>query len=106
MSLLACLPLRRVFRRTDVDDNGSRISFNLKEASKQSDYFNTESFSADTEQFLQDGSNFTQVPSHYKFMTYTNDEGEFVIHNVPTGTQTMVFEVDMFKQGLTKDEIS
>jgi len=91
---------------TDVDDNGSRISFNLKEASKQSDYFNTESFSADTEQFLQDGSNFTQVPSHYKFMTYTNDEGEFVIHNVPTGTQTMVFEVDMFKQGLTKDEIS
>lgn len=91
---------------TDVDDNGSRISLNLKEASVSSDYFNAESFSADTQQFLQEGSNFTQVPSHYKFMTYTNEEGEFVIHNVPTGTQTMVFEVDMFKQGLTKDEIS
>ena len=91
---------------TDVDENGSRISLNVKQGSDVSDYFNAESFSADTQQFLQDASNFTQVPSHYKYMTYTNDEGEFVIHNVPVGTQTVIFEVDMFKQGLTKDEIA
>jgi hypothetical protein len=91
---------------TDVDENGSRISLNLQRGSVPEDYFNAESFSADTQQYLQSGENFTQVPSHYKYMSYTNDEGEFVIHNVPVGTQTLVFEVDMFKQGLTKDEIS
>lgn len=46
------------------------------------------------------------MPAYYKYVTTTNEEGEFVIHNVPTGTQTIFFEVDLFKQGLTQDEIA
>lgn len=91
---------------TSVDENGNRITFNLKEGSTRQDYFNNESFSADTQNILASGSHFETVPEHYKYMTYTNEEGEFVIHNVPTGTQTLVFEVDLFKQGMTKDEIA
>ena len=91
---------------TDVDDNGNRITFNLREGSELIEYFNAESFSADTQGILASGSEFETVPEHYKYMTYTNNEGEFVIHNVPVGTQTLVFEVDIFKQGLTKDEIA
>lgn len=91
---------------TSFDENGNRITLNLLEGSPRIFYFNDESFSADTQQFLQSGSQFVTVPNHYKHMTYTNQEGEFVLHNVPTGTQTLIFEVDMFKQGLTKDEIA
>jgi len=91
---------------TGVDANGNRITFNLREGSERQDYFNNESFSSDTQTILASGSQFETVPEHYKYITYTNDEGEFVIHNVPVGTQTLMFEVDMFKQGLTKDEIA
>jgi hypothetical protein len=39
-------------------------------------------------------------------MTKTNDEGEFVLYDVPIGNQIVVFEVDLLKQGLTRDEIA
>ena len=89
-----------------TDDDGNRITLNLKEYSPASLYFNEQSYSADTGSDLHSGYAFTAVPAFYKYVTTTNDEGEFVLHNVPTGTQTIFFEVDLFKQGLTQDEIA
>lgn len=111
------IPLKRVpigiFNPTETyptpvssDENGNRITMNLRESSERSSYFNVHSFTADTTSFLRSGYEFNTVPEHYKYVTETNDEGEFVLHNVPIGTQTLFFEVDLFKQGLTYDEIA
>jgi len=87
-----------------LDDNGDRFFMNLKESSTQSQYFDSLSFNED-QKFLKTASQFVTVPDKYKFVTVTNDNGEFVIYNAPIGNQTIVFEADLFKQGLTKDEI-
>lgn len=89
-----------------TDDNGNRITLNLQESSTAASYFNIQSYTADTTNYLRSGSEFTAVPACYKYVTTTNEEGEFVLHNIPTGTQTLFFEVDLFKQGLTQDEIA
>lgn len=89
-----------------TDANGNRITLNLRESSPASSYFNIQSYTADTTSYLRSGSEFTAVPAYYKYVTTTNEEGEFVLHNVPIGTQTLFFEVDLFKQGLTQDEIA
>ncbi len=111
------IPLRNVpigiFNATEefpspasTDDNGNRITLNLKESTNAASYFNIQSYTADTTSYLRSGSEFTAVPEYYKYVTTTNEEGEFVLHNVPIGTQTLFFEVDLFKQGLTQDEIA
>jgi hypothetical protein len=89
-----------------VTDNGDRIFLNLKESADPSEYFNIESFNFDSDKLLRSGSQFDSVPDQYKYITKTNDEGEFVIYDVPIGTQIVVFEVDLLKQGLTRDEIA
>lgn len=89
-----------------VTDNGDRIFLNLKESSQQNEYFNTESFDLDKNKLLRSASQFTTVPDQYKYVTTTNDEGEFVIYDAPIGTQIVMFEVDLLKQGLTRDEIA
>lgn len=89
-----------------VTDNGDRIFLNLKESADPSEYFNIESFNLDKDKLLRSGSQFDSVPDQYKYITKTNDEGEFVIYDVPIGTQIVVFEVDLLKQGLTRDEIA
>lgn len=91
---------------TSMDSNGDRIFLNIKESSSEDEYFNFESFSADTGQYLKSASQFKNVPDHYKYITTTNENGEFIIYDVPVGNQIAVFEVDLFKQGLTKDEIA
>ena len=89
---------------TSLDDDGNRISLNLTQSSPLAAYFNTESFDNDL-LYLQNGSAFTSVPDQYKYVTFTNENGEFIIYDVPIGEQVLMFEVDLFKQGLTKDEI-
>lgn len=91
---------------TSVTDNGDRLFLNLKESAKEEDYFNIESFALDKDELLRSASQFTTVPDQYKYITTTNDEGEFVIYDVPVGSQIAVFEVDLLKQGLTRDEIA
>jgi hypothetical protein len=91
---------------TSVDVNGDRLFLNNKENSDPDEYFNIESFSADTNDYLRSVSHFTTVPDQYKYITTTNENGEFIIYDVPIGSQIAVFEVDLFKQGLTKDEIA
>jgi len=111
------IPLRNVpvgvFNASDdyptsssVSDNGDRIFLNLKEGANQSDYFNIDSFNFDKNELLRTGSEFSSVPEQYKYITKTNDEGEFVLYDIPIGTQIVVFEVDLLKQGLTRDEIA
>jgi len=87
-------------------DDGDRIFLNLKESSERDSYFNEESFNLDKDVLLRSASKFTTVPEHYKYVTTTNDEGEFVIYNAPIGSQIVMFEVDLMKQGLTRDEIA
>lgn len=87
-----------------LDENGDRFFMNLRESSIQSEYFNVESFTSDT-RYLKSQSDFLTVPEKFKYITTTNENGEFVIYNAPVGSQTLVLEVDLFKQGLTKDEI-
>jgi hypothetical protein len=91
---------------TSTDINGDRLYLNNKENSYPDEYFNIESFSADTNEYLRSVSQFTTVPDQYKYITTTNENGEFIIYDVPIGSQIAVFEVDLFKQGLTKDEIA
>lgn len=91
---------------SSVSDNGDRLFLNVKESSVQNDYFNIESFDFDKNELLRSASQFTEVPEQYKYITTTNDEGEFVIYDAPIGSQIAVFEVDLLKQGLTRDEIA
>ena len=89
-----------------VTENGDRIFLNIKESINQGEYFNIESFNFDKDKLLRSGSQFASVPEQYKYITKTNDEGEFVLYDIPIGNQVVVFEVDLLKQGLTRDEIS
>lgn len=91
---------------TDLNDDGDRLFLNIKESAKEEEYFNYQSFTADTEYFLRSASEFTSVPPQYEYITKTNDNGEFVIYNAPIGTQIVVFEIDLLKQGLTKEEVA
>lgn len=87
-----------------LDNNGDRFFMNIKESSEPSQYFDFTAYTED-QKFLKSQSEFLVVPDKFKYTTITNDNGEFVIYNAPVGNQVVVFEVDLFKQGLTKDEI-
>jgi hypothetical protein len=87
-----------------VDNNGDRFYMNLKESSNLNQYFDSLAYDED-QKFLKSGVGFLTPPAQFKYVTITNEQGEFVIYDAPIGNQTVVFEVDLFKQGLTKDEI-
>jgi hypothetical protein len=89
-----------------TDENGDRLSLNIKEAANPNQYFNNYSYFSDYNQYLKSADSFSAVPAQYKYVTLTNDNGEFVLYDIPVGQQTAIFEVDLFKQGLTKDEIA
>lgn len=91
---------------TSQDDNGDRIFLNLKESSVPNQYFNIQSYSADNNLYLRSGSAFSGIPAQYKYVTKTNENGEFVIYDAPIGSQTLIFEVDLLKQGLTPEEVA
>lgn len=89
-----------------TDDNGDRLTLNIKEAASPNQYFNNYSYFSDYNQYLKSADSFSAVPAQYKYVTRTNENGEFILYDVPVGQQTAIFEVDLFKQGLTKDEIA
>lgn len=101
-----------VFKTTDefpdtssVDDNGNRIVLNLKENSDESQYFDDDTFLF-AQDFLTSTEQLKSIPDKYRYTALTNENGEFVIYDVPTGAQTFMLEIDLLKQGLTKDEVS
>jgi hypothetical protein len=89
-----------------TDENGDRLSLNIKEAANPNQYFNNYSYFSDYNQYLKSADSFSAVPAQYKYVTLTNENGEFILYDIPIGQQTAIFEVDLFKQGLTKDEIA
>ena len=95
---------------TSKDDDGNRIRLNIKENSKEKQYFNSESFLTDvgsgtTEGFLKKDKSAI-IPEKFKYSTITNEEGEFLLTDLPSGQQTFMFEVDLLKQGMTHDEVA
>lgn len=89
-----------------TDDNGDRLTLNIKESATPSDYFDNLSYYTDYNNYLRSAESFSAVPAQYKYITKTNENGEFILYDVPVGEQIAIFEVDLFKQGLTKDEIA
>lgn len=90
---------------TSQDDNGDRIFLNLKESSDPSEYINIQSYNTDN-LYLRSSPLLSGIPTQYKYVTKTNENGEYVIHNAPVGSNIVVYEVDLLKQGLTKDEVA
>jgi len=98
---------------SSLDDNGDRFYMNLKETSGPNIYFSPATATTsnipitylEDQKFLKSNSDLLSVPEKFKFITITNENGEFVIYNAPIGNNIVVFEVDLFKQGLSKDEI-
>jgi len=107
-----------------TDDNGNRIQMNFlnndPEANEQFNYViaheGTDLYSTNRsdvksksyefdQQFLSSSDNLESMPEHYKIVTKTNDNGEFILYDVPTSTQILFFEVDLLKQGMTKEEV-
>lgn len=95
-----------------VDENGNRIQLNLFEnltsvngANNLPSYGSFQSYLTDATFSPKDLGNDT-IPAKYKYTSLTNEFGEFVIHNIPTGQQTLMLEVDLLKQGLEPEEVA
>lgn len=110
---------------SSVDNDGDRIRLNITENSEDqsmiinentnedSVYFNKQSYWTDfgngelkIPRLIKEDVNSVNIPDKYTYGTITNEDGEFIITDVPIGPQTLVFEVDLLKQGLTHDEIA
>ncbi len=90
---------------SDIDIDGNRLSLNVISSAKPQDYFDQISYETDLN-YLRDYSSVENIPNHFKYTCTTNDNGEFILYDIPVGLQTFVFEVDLLKQGLSKDEVS
>ena len=95
-----------------VDENGNRIELNLFEnltsvngPNNLTSYGSFQSYLTDVTYSPKDLGNDT-IPPKYKYTSLTNEFGEFVLHNIPTGQQTLMLEVDLLKQGLEPEEVA
>jgi hypothetical protein len=92
-----------------VDQNGNRIRLNLFENIQTNNllqsYGSFQSFLTDVKNSPKDYENDT-IPAKYKYTTVTNDYGEFVLHGIPVGQQTLMIEIDLLKQGLEPEEVA
>ena len=92
-----------------VDQDGNRIRMNLFDNIKSNNilqsYGSFQSFLTDVKYSPKDYQNDT-IPSKYKYTSLTNENGEFVLHGVPVGQQTLMVEIDLLKQGLEPEEVA
>jgi len=91
-----------------VDQDGNRIRMNLFEnlnSNNITSYGSFQSFLTDTKYSPKDVENDT-IPPKYKYTSLTNENGEFVLHGVPVGQQTLMVEIDLLKQGLEPEEVA
>ena len=122
------IPLREIpfaiFNPTDkfptinsVDDNGNRLRMYFQDKSvgwpNENYYTNPFSHEFDKEFLLEKesylfdaNSREKKMPDEFLFSTLTNENGEFILNNIPTGPQTLMFEVDLLQQGLSKEEVA
>jgi hypothetical protein len=92
-----------------VDQDGNRIRMNLFENLNSNNilksYGSFQSFLTDTKYSPKDVENDT-IPPKYKYTSLTNENGEFVLHGIPVGQQTLMVEIDLLKQGLEPEEVA
>jgi hypothetical protein len=95
-----------------TDEDGNRIRLNLYETLPQIDspfdlkgYSSFQAYLTDVSYSTKDNSN-PSIPEQYRYTTITNERGEFILHNVPTGQQTLMIEVDLLKFGLDPEEVA
>ena len=110
---------------SSVDENGNRVSLNIFQNTNSNQYANIESFIFDlgkdkaeiklgnplpekysTVEPILYSTEYLNVPEKFKYSTITNENGEFILQNIPIGNQVLMFEVDLLKQGMTKDEVA
>jgi hypothetical protein len=108
-----------------VDGDGNRVRLNLIQNSELEDYADLDSFVVEygkqnAEKKLNQTLNSRfdsqigtlksieslEVPEYFKYSTITNENGEFIIENVPIGPNVLMFEVDLLKQGMTRSEVA
>jgi hypothetical protein len=108
-----------------IDGDGNRVRLNLIQNSELEDYVDLDSFifeygTEKAEKKLNKNLNSRfdsqlgvlksieslEVPEYFKYSTITNENGEFIIEDVPIGPNTLMFEVDLLKQGMTKSEVA
>lgn len=89
---------------SSLNEDGDRFFLNINENTKEELYFDQLAYFLD-KGFLRSASEFKSTPEKFKYVTITNENGEFILYDVPVGNQMVVFEIDLFKQGLTHDEI-
>lgn len=94
------------------DEEGNRIRLNLYETIPQVNntynlkgYSSFQSYLTDITYSKKDNDNKT-IPEEYRYTTVTNERGEFILQNIPTGQQTLMIEVDLLKFGLEPEEIA
>jgi hypothetical protein len=108
-----------------IDGDGNRVRLNLIQNSELEDYsdldsfifeYGTEKAEKKLNQILNPRFNSQvgtlksieslEVPEYFKYSTITNENGEFILENVPIGPNVLMFEVDLLKQGMTKSEVA
>ena len=107
------IPLRNVpimiFNQTNTNvttinpAQGGRTPLNMIQNSDRSHYTNDFSYNFD-QQILPDVKT-KNVTDTYQYSTMTNENGEYILVDVPTGVQTLIIEIDLLKQGLTQEEV-
>lgn len=109
---------KKISSVSDVDNNGNRIKLNFKDIESQfpepSFYANETMYNFDFNNYLEDKYDYISnpndsvisMPEEFKHTVLTNENGEFIIHDVPVGPQVLMFDVDLLQQGLTTDEVA
>ena len=86
-----------------TDDNNARIPLNMQQNSPRELYF--DDFSYNFDKGILPSVNTKNSGEKYRYSTLTNEKGEFLLTDVPVGVQTVIFEVDLLKQGLSTEEV-
>ena len=88
---------------TNLTEGDSRTPLNMLQNSSRNFY--TTDFSYNFDAQILPSVTTSSVTDTYRFSTITNEKGEFIITDVPTGIQTLILEIDLLKQGLTQEEV-
>lgn len=95
-----------------LDEEGNRIRLNIFETipsvnstSNLKGYSSFQSYLADIDYSVKDTAN-REIPTKYEYTTITDENGNFILHNVPVGQQTLMVEVDLLKFGLEPEEVA
>lgn len=97
---------------SSLDEEGNRIRLNIFETIPTVNnpynlkgYSSFQSYLTDIGYSKNDGG-LEEIPDEYKYVTITDENGNFVLHNVPVGQQTLMVEVDLLKFGLEPEEVA